>query len=257
MFVNQNIHPSIQLPIRRSPLRFAVMRKNGLCSNAWGVYVDNNGEVYISCRDGARELKVSLHKSGQQHIAFTRESGILTMEGDRFWNQWTEPHHSNSSPLIPSFKLVFPSWALGLTYDDRRSNPKIWSKNQIIIESSEVPLVTQVSFLKTDDDFTMSHSDFTLNHGEFTVSNSDSSSYPLGVIPAAAGKNLWVIAHHGPEGNLRDLIVGAISQMNSTMDKSIFREHAGSVLSACFSGFHHDGWAYLLTTPIKVHCQST
>lgn len=219
------------------------MRKNGLSSNAWGVYVDNSGEVYIACRDSAREVKVSLHKSGQQHIAFTKESGIRTMEGNRFWNQWTEPHHSSSSPLIPSFKLVFPSWTLGLTYDDRKSNSKIWDKNQIIVESSDSPFVTQVSFFMMDEHLTMS--------------SIEVPSYPLGVIPARPGKKLWIIAHHGPEGNLREVVTDTINHIDRTVGKKLFHEHAGTVLTASMAGAHDDGYPYMLTALLEVHSSAT
>ena len=38
-------------------------------------------------------LKISLHKSGKQHIAFTSESKHQTTAGNRFWDQWWEPDH--------------------------------------------------------------------------------------------------------------------------------------------------------------------
>ena len=64
------------LPLRNSPMRFAVMRKDGLSSNAWRVWVDPAGDAYVLCRDHMKEMKASLHQSGKQHIAFTSETGI-------------------------------------------------------------------------------------------------------------------------------------------------------------------------------------
>ena len=52
------------------------MRSNSLSSNAWHVWVDKHGNEYITSRDDSQGLKISLHKSGKQHIAFTSESNI-------------------------------------------------------------------------------------------------------------------------------------------------------------------------------------
>ena len=94
-YIRQGTEPAPTLPLRSSPMRFAVMRKDGLSSNAWRVWVDPAGDAYVLCRDHMKEMKASLHQSGKQHIAFTSKTGIEMTKGSRFWNQWT----GNSSRL--------------------------------------------------------------------------------------------------------------------------------------------------------------
>ena len=66
-----------------------------------------------------KEMKVSLHPSGAQQVALTTESGAALMEGGRFWNRWKEPPHYDGTLMVPTFSLVFPSWALALGQSTR------------------------------------------------------------------------------------------------------------------------------------------
>ena len=72
-----------QLPLKQSPINFAVIRHNGLSSDPWLVRVDKKGDIYILCRDNMDHMKVSLHKSGVHQIAFVAESGLEMTEGNR------------------------------------------------------------------------------------------------------------------------------------------------------------------------------
>ena len=126
------------LPLRNSPVRFAVIGGNGLSSHAWGVYVEKGEEIYIICRDAKNVPKISLHGSGKQHIAFSEETGPTMADGGRFWNQRREPPYYGSPKVVPSFTLLFPSWSLGLTYEMREGNPKVWKKNQVLVEGAEM-----------------------------------------------------------------------------------------------------------------------
>ena len=59
----------LQLPIRKSPVTFAV-RINNYLSSPWRVKTDKKGNVYIMPRDVTGNPKISLHERGQQHIKF-------------------------------------------------------------------------------------------------------------------------------------------------------------------------------------------
>ena len=48
------IKHGLEIPIRKSPIRFAIQMKSGLTSNAWGVHVENTGDAYIYCRDNMK-----------------------------------------------------------------------------------------------------------------------------------------------------------------------------------------------------------
>ena len=239
MVVYGNTALNVQLPIRKGPLRFAVMAKNGLISKTWRVWSEPSGDIYIACRDSLREIKVSLHQSGRQHVAYTSESGLETTAGSRFWARWGEPLFSNDSKVTPSFKLVFPNWALGLNYDDRQANPRKWRANQMFIETADSNSVTVVSFLITDQGLNL------------TRDNPRNSA--LGILPARAGKDLWVIAHREPEADLKQVVERAIEEANQTLGPQLRAAHQGEVLRACLLGVSPEDLRYTLVLPIKVH----
>ena len=64
-YKNLNIAHDLTLPLRASSIRFGVLRRNGLSSNAWRCWSEKAGDIYITCRDHMNELKISLHQSGR------------------------------------------------------------------------------------------------------------------------------------------------------------------------------------------------
>ena len=242
-YTNTQIMRDVALPIRKSPVRFGVLGRNGLSSNSWGVYSENSGNIYVACRDNMKALKISLHQSGKQHIAFTSESGLEMTEGSRFWDQWWDPQLQNDTKIVPSFSLMFPSWGLGLNQATRDANPKVWGKNQLLVEAAETPEATVVSFVFTDDDLEMRFS---------TVG--ESRSFPLAILPARAGKKLWVIAKQGPEGNMKELAGRGIGSINvGIVAEKLKGFPSGHVLGMCVTGFTKDGGAYMLPFPAQMH----
>ena len=232
--------------LRESPIRFAVFNREGLSSNAWGVYSGKLGDIYIRCRDHMKEQKISLHQSGRQHIAFTSESGIETTEGSRFWDQWWEPQSHDRSKVVPTFSLFFPSWGLSLTQSMRDDNPRVWNKNQIRIGAAENPEATVVSFAITDDDFEMRHND---------VEHSWSS--PLGALPTRPGSKLWVIAYHRPEGNMKELTEPAIRELQASRVDQLREFPSGHVFGMCVSGLTEDGGAFIMPFTVQVEWTGT
>ena len=93
---------NLTLPLRTGPIRFAVTMANGLTSHSWKVFT-KGGDAYVVCRESMKDIKVSLHKSGRQHIAFVHGSGHEMTPGSRFWNRWWEPS-SKQRPPVPSVK---------------------------------------------------------------------------------------------------------------------------------------------------------
>ena len=226
----------MNLPLTKSPITFAVLWKNGQTSNTWGVRVEKEGDVYIYCRDNMKEVKISLHKSGKQHIAYTKGSGSEMTPGNRFWNQWREPQHGNQA--IPSFRLYFPNWGTRLGEEERNKATSKWNKNQILIEADD-ELLTAVSFVILDKGTTL------------TKKEDGLSSYPIGVLPLHSGKKLCVIAGFEPDGNLKQNILPAVENMNN---KNLpLEKYAGKTLYAYASGDNQDGYAYMVTFPVEVN----
>ena len=249
---NPEVEHDIEFPLTKNPIRFAVIRRDGLSSNAWRVWVEDPGDIYIVCRDHMKEIKISLHQSGQHRIAFTTESKLEMTEGNRLWGQWDEPDSPNSPKVVPSFDLFFPSWALCLTQDIREADAKVWNKNQIFVEAAESPVATAISFVITDE----------LSTVQFST-DGDSPSVSLGVLPARSGKKLWVIARHTPEGNMTELAGQGISGFESSIvDTSSIVDRlrglpSGSTLGMCVAGHRPTGGGFLMPYVAEMHWKGT
>ena len=243
-YKNPKLGDDLELPIRESPVRFSIMRENGLSSNAWRVWVQKDGNAYIRSRDHLEDLKISLHKSGKQHIAFTSESKHQTTEGNRFWDQWWEPTHYRGPEVVPTFNLFFPSWALTLSQAMRHSNPKVWDKDQIAIEATETPMATVISFVITNDDVNM----------EFNPTG-ESRHFPLAILPLRPGKTLWVVIWHRHEDNMQDLAkqgMSGLAESYTTTPEHFLPFPDGEVLGMCVSGTMQDGGTFLMPYSVEL-----
>ena len=199
-----------------------------------------------------KELKISLHRSGQHRIAFTSESKLEMTEGNRLRNRWDEPDSHNSTKVVPSFDLFFPSWALFLTQDIRETDVGVWSKNQVFVEAAESPVATAISFVITDEDSTIKSSP-----------DGDSPNVPLGVLPARSGKRLWVIARHTPEGNMKELVGQGIKGFQSGIEETsslvdqLSGLPSGGTLGMCVTGLRPTGGGFLMPYVAEMHWKGT
>ena len=221
------------LPFRESPIRFAVTMKNGLTSNVWGVRVEGTGDAYIYCRDNMKEVKISLHRSGKQHIAFTKGSGHETKPSSRFWNQWREPLLQR--PPVPTFKLVFPGWATSLNEKDRKKVRAKWDTNQVLIEGDD-ELLTVVSF-------------FILDEG-LVPWQEGLPSVPIGILSLRPGKDLCVIASHEYERNFKSVVETGLKRIR--VNTLLPGEVCNRVLSVCLTGDEPAGYAYMVVVPVEI-----
>ena len=219
---------NLKLPKKTSPINFAVQRKHGLTSNAWGVRVKETGDAYIYCRDHMKDQKVSLHASGKQHITFDESaSGTKYIQG-RFMNQWREPQHNGKA--IPTFRLLFPAWGLSLNDEQRDKFRSKWNKNHVLIKGDD-SLVTVVSFVILDEDKILRKEE------------GSPPSYPMGILKLRPGKMLYVIAGYEPEGNLRTEVDRALREIASTTEPE---ELIGDDLSVCLTGYSTTNCTFML-----------
>ncbi|MDE2640024.1 MAG: hypothetical protein OXI03_05510 [Chloroflexota bacterium] len=237
-----NVRQGLRLPLRESPIKFAVNMPDGSTSNAWRVWTQG-GDAYICCRDNMKEIKVSLHASGKQHIAFHKDAGVEMTPGSRFWNQWHEPPQQN--PVVPSFKLLFPPWGVRLTDHDRNKTTAIrrrWDDNQILLEGDEELLVA-ISFLILDDSTSLQ---FPLDHPHALI----------GALPLTDQKSLFVVAGKGSEGDLKSTIERGIARVTQDLAKMLLEiQDKGGSPVACLTGDHPDGFAYMVVVPVRAHVQ--
>ena len=240
--VDTVVWSAVEIPVRHGPIRFAIRMPNGLTSNAWRVWTEDSG-AYICCRDNMQEIKISLHSSGKHHIAFSKDSGIKTSPGSRFWNQWKRP--PQKSPAIASFKLLFPSWGIQLTSLERsktRSIRKKWDKNHIYIEADDQSLAV-ISFM-------ILHESTTLNL------TGDYPAILIGKLPFRNGNSLLVIASKDPEGDLRSVVESGLAKVHPELAQKLLEEQGGSSTPvACLSGDSPEGYAYMVVVPVHARAR--
>ena len=228
-----------QLPLFRGPISFAVLMPDGSTSNSWRVWTQG-GDAYVCCRDNMTEIKVSLHQSGRQHIAFRREAGIEMTPGNRFWNRWMEPPPQN--PAVPSFKLFLPVWGVRLSEADRHKTKEMkgkWDRNLILINGDDEHLVT-VSLIIVDDSTRLNLV------GDYPLSL-------IGVLPLRKGKKLHVVAAKQPDRGFRDKIEQAVAQIQIPEANSLAEGPEGDEpLFVCMSGNISDEYAFMVAVPVRL-----
>ena len=225
----------LELPLRESPIRFAVTMKNGLTSNTWGLKVEKDGDAYIFCRDNMKEQKISLHKSGKQHIAFSKGSGHEMTPGSRYWNQWREPQQQR--PPMPSFKLVFPSWATTVNGEAREGCRSKWDSNQILIEGDD-ELITVVLFFIIDEGLVPRQQGL--------------PSIPIAVVPLRPGKDLCVIACREHDRGLKSMVERTLQRIDfieALPPEEIYER----VLSVSLTGDDSAGYAYMIVAQVDIN----
>ena len=232
-----------ELPIQESPLRFAVMMNDGSSSNSWRVWVEKEGDAYICCRDNMGEIKVSLHKSGQQHIAITSRSRPEVVSDNRYWNRWREPSHKG--PVIPSFKLVFPPWGVRLDEEDRNKTEKLkrkWDDNQVLIEGDERHMVTV--------DFILRDRGFLLNGNGYPIET-------LAVLPAPVvgrpNRCLYAVTTKGSDERFKSIVQTALGKIPHGLAEKVARlRQEGETPVACLSGYGDElaSYAYMIVVPV-------
>ena len=154
----------------------------------------------------------------------------------RFMNQRSEPHYVQEA--VPTFRLLFPAWGIGLSEKQREEAKSTWNKNDILIDGHD-ELLTVVSFIIADDSVTIRKKE-----GSYT-------SYPIGVLPLRPGRTLWVIAGWEPEGDLKIRAEDALRKIDAS--KFVTDEDRGNILSICLTGNSSPDSIFMVVVPVKVN----
>lgn len=90
-------------------LRFALGESGGRSSLSWRIWVVQDGDAYIACRDNYKELKVSLHGT-RWRVGLTAEGAEATKhlrpEGtNRAWMVWDRPDPIGG--ITMGYRIVF------------------------------------------------------------------------------------------------------------------------------------------------------
>jgi len=219
------------LPLRASPLRFAVGPPTGLTSNAWRVWTTNAGDLYILCRDNLKEAKVSFHASGRWRMGFTTEAvaknaNLLGRNENRAWEVWDQPQPTLPDTVV-AFRLIFPTSELGVKPEQR--DPAQWA-NVVYIEAAPPKKVTVITLFVTCGDLLLKHE----SEPSFRFASLD------------LGNGFWaqLVAHIDPEDGLPELIESGVdAARNQARSAGIdIPEHAYGY----FFGRRDDGSRFLL-----------
>ena len=224
-------------------MRFAVVGKDNLTSNSWKVWTDKKGDAYISCRDHMKERKISLHQSGQQHIAFTTESALQTSRGNRLLQITKEPDTYDGPKVKPSAGLFFPSWGLHLTPQMRGGDPKTWNSKVSFIKAAEEPLATVISFAIINTGIDLQ-----------TALDDEPLISPVASLDVRPGKKLWLVRRSELDYEMRQLATQAVNDCNQNPEMAqILEDNQGeNDFSMCVDGLNTEGIPFLMPFPTQV-----
>lgn len=195
------------LPLKVGPVRFAVGPPNGLTSNAWRIWTEKTGDIYVACRDNFKEVKVSLHASGRWRIGFTTEAvakntSLLACDENRAWEVWDQPPKSLPETVV-AFQLLFPTSELAVRPEQRVSSK--WAK-VIHIEAAPPGKLTILTLFITVGDIIPRHE--------------SEPSFCLASLDIGNGRRAQLIVHGDPEGEWPDIIERSVAEARSQADSN-------------------------------------
>ena len=224
----------LNLPLKKDPIQFAVMREDGLSSNIWRVWIEKLGVVHLACLDEKEHVKISIFKSGKQRITFKKKSDHELNLDNKFWRQWREPPFFNQPGVTQSFKLVLPNMGLGISPESRQGNSSYWKKNQVYVKASNDKLVTVISLFVADK--------------KLNLKRREAYSIPLGALRVQSGYNLWIVVHQEIEGGLKQKLEKPINRLPKALTAGRRAKGLldGNALHRCLQGKSEEGWAYMV-----------
>ena len=216
------------LPIRYGPVRFAVVGNGGRRSNSWKIWPEKNGEIYVAIRETNPGFKVSLHKSGKQHIKMASE----------YWGQWREPDIYAGPMVATSAKLVFPTW--GMREDDKLSEQEreAWKGNEIEFDApAEGKLLAVAVVVRAQGQ---------------ALKQEGGKSETLALWRRPDGKEAHLVVSEEAERNFKEIVLKALTNEDFLRDLREAAEGGGDVsdgktaLTATLAGPANEGGNYFL-----------
>jgi hypothetical protein len=219
------------LPFRKGPIRFAVGPPTGLTSNAWRLWTNKKGDVYLACRDNIKEAKVSLHISGRWRIGFTTEAltkntKLLPTDQNRALEVWDAPPPAMPNTVV-AFRLLFPTSELAVRPDQR--TPEAWA-NVIFIEAGPPGKMTVLTLFITT--------------GEVILSHETEPSFCLASLNVGSGHYAQLVAHGEPDVELPAVIERNVSQARFQAERAGVEVPIDGYVY--FFGQMNDGSRYIL-----------
>ncbi len=232
--VTKGAYAPEDLPLRDGPLRFALMSSDGASSESWIVSVTNQGDVYIVCREADLDIKVSLHESGLQKIAYR---GVWRDDNVEHNQRWQEHRHYRGDRARPSFTLMFPNFGLYLDEEWRQDHPNTWSARHVLVRAPQRPLATLIAFAITDGDVGI------MERVGYAV---------LAEIPTRPGKKLCVIAGYTPERNMSRMLQNGLERMMHESSPEDFSSSLDVPFRVFGLSVPEEGGPWLLCLPVQL-----
>jgi len=165
-------------------LRVVVGTNGGPRSFVWRIW-STGSDVYVAVRNGAQDIKSSLHESGRYRHAFTSESNSpFVPVGDRAFFKWDRPPEFTSGVTMP-FRIVVP--VSELTTPPREPSDREKAKTTLL-EPGPEDSASYITLI-------------------VTASGREVEGYPRpeGAASALLGSwalenrdHLWIVGHHQP-----------------------------------------------------------
>ena len=115
-------------------IRFGVGSSGSLHAATWKLWTEASGghsEIYLACRALGGELKVSLHQSGNWHVAFSAKTykdkveGAIPILTSRFAEKWPQPPDIALGVTL-AFRIVTPETAVSSNSEIKNPNKIKW-----------------------------------------------------------------------------------------------------------------------------------
>ena len=224
-------------PVRHGPIRLAVTRRGGLKSHSWKIGMETNGEIYFSLREQSPGFKVSLHKSGKQHIKMANE----------YWGQWSEPEIYAGPTVATSAKLVIPTWGMREDGDLTVEERECWRRNEIEIDAAGEGKLVALSVIVRE-------------RGQ-RLRQEGGTSETLAIWRRPDGKEGHLIVSEERERNFRKIVLDVLKNDNFLLlvNESVRAGtiHANSVLTTTLAGPANEGGNYFLCVSTEVQTRES
>jgi len=169
----------------KQALRFGIHDGAGRRAATWKLWTKTGtgkSDVYLTCRELYGTINVSLHESGQWHIAYSRPTfekdvkGTIPKFKDRFIEKWHRP-----SEIAPGFTLALrittPWWSMSQPVKEDRFKGITW------LPSGPELMATEIDIL-----FSKSTTQVTEWPGRSSMGTS-----LIGSLPLENGETVWAV----------------------------------------------------------------
>jgi hypothetical protein len=130
-------------------LRFGICDDRGHRAATWALSAQSSArksDIYLACRSLGGAFKMSLHDSGNWHIAYTKEyfemavKGAIPQHNDRFLEKWSRPPET-ALGLTLAVRILTPASAVTTPIESTREKNVVWLQNAPTSKATEIDIL--------------------------------------------------------------------------------------------------------------------